>query len=74
MAIEALSDQDRRQLLAVLQRHNLTVESYRFCRPVLHGRQLRAVLKGFGLCVSPNLASTGNALPKAAAQTCQIRF
>lgn len=47
MAIEALSDADRGQLLRVIRQHDLTLDAYTICRPVLRGRQLRLLLKGW---------------------------
>jgi hypothetical protein len=46
MAIEALPDADRGQLQQVAQLHNLTLDAYTICRPVLRGRQLRLLLQG----------------------------
>ncbi|MGO4907789.1 Hint domain-containing protein [Pseudorhodobacter sp. W20_MBD10_FR17] len=72
MAIEALSNQDRGQLQNALQQHNLTVEAYEICRPVLRGRQLRGLFKGFPSAARPIFAATGKTLPKVVAQGYQI--
>lgn len=72
MAIEALSFDDRGQLQTILQHHNLTLDSYEICRPVLRGRLLCSLFQGFRPAVRPGLrsgsATAATTAPMLAAQ------